>query len=126
MSGITDLPLNETDRVSVFSDTYSTEDQKQKDAQGLFDFCAECLNNFITDHFADDDGTVNLDEPLALGFTFSYPCLQEKIDHGILIRWTKGFGAPGAEGKDCAAMFQTSLDKFVSPFLLSRSFRIWL
>ncbi|GAA5842107.1 hypothetical protein JCM5353_001112 [Sporobolomyces roseus] len=95
-----------------------TEDQKQKDAQGLFDFCAECLNNFITDHFADDDGTVNLDEPLALGFTFSYPCLQEKIDHGILIRWTKGFGAPGAEGKDCAAMFQTSLDKFNVPVSL--------
>jgi hexokinase len=93
----------------------STEDQKQKDAQELFDFCAECLNNFITDHFANDDGEVDLAEPLALGFTFSYPCLQEKIDHGILIRWTKGFGAPGAEGKDCAAMFQQSLDKFVSP-----------
>lgn len=91
----------------------STEDQKQKDAQELFDFCAECLNNFIGDHFANEDGVVELAEPLALGFTFSYPCLQEKIDHGVLIRWTKGFGAPGAEGKDCAAMFQQSLDKFV-------------
>ncbi|GAA6063106.1 hypothetical protein JCM10212_002628 [Sporobolomyces blumeae] len=95
-----------------------TEDQKQKDAQALFDFCAECLDNFIIDHFADDQGQVLLEEPLALGFTFSYPCLQEKIDHGVLIRWTKGFGAPGAEGQDCAAMFQKSLDKFNVPVTL--------
>ncbi|GAA5933728.1 hypothetical protein JCM1841_002810 [Sporobolomyces salmonicolor] len=92
-----------------------TEEQKQKDAQELFDFCAECLNRFIVDHFADDDGAVDLDEPLSLGFTFSYPCLQQRIDHGVLIRWTKGFGAPGAEGQDCAEMFQKSLTKLNVP-----------
>lgn len=41
---------------------------------------------------------------------------QERIDHGVLIRWTKGFGAPGAEGKDCAAMFKQGLEKFVRVF----------
>ncbi|BGO99582.1 Hexokinase-2 [Rhodotorula toruloides] len=92
-----------------------TEEQKQGDAQGLFDFCAECLGNFVTDHFGDEDGKVELDEPIPVGFTFSYPCLQEKIDHGVLIRWTKGFGAPGAEGKDCAALFKKGLEKFNVP-----------
>ncbi|GAA5962917.1 hypothetical protein JCM8115_007040 [Rhodotorula mucilaginosa] len=92
-----------------------TEEQKQADAQGLFDFCAECLDNFVKDTFGDEDGKVELEEPIPMGFTFSYPCEQERIDHGVLIRWTKGFGAPGAEGKDCAAMFKQGLEKFKTP-----------
>lgn len=39
---------------------------------------------------------------------------QERIDHGVLLRWTKGFGAPNIEGRDVAAMFKQSLEKFVS------------
>jgi hexokinase len=42
---------------------------------------------------------------------------QERIDHGVLIRWTKGFGAPNTEGRDVAAMFRTSLDKHVRNLL---------
>jgi hypothetical protein len=38
---------------------------------------------------------------------------QERIDHGELIRWTKGFGAGNTEGRDVAAMFKKSLEKFV-------------
>lgn len=38
---------------------------------------------------------------------------QERIDHGVLIRWTKGFGAPNTEGQDVTAMFRKSLDKHV-------------
>lgn len=38
---------------------------------------------------------------------------QERIDHGELIRWTKGFGAPNTEGKDVAAMFRQSMEKLV-------------
>lgn len=53
----------------------STEEQKQADGPELIDFCAECLNRFIEDHYGDEDGNVNLDEPLSLGFTFSYPCM---------------------------------------------------
>jgi hexokinase len=43
---------------------------------------------------------------------------QERIDHGELIRWTKGFGAPNTEGRDVAAMFRESLKKHVSIPLL--------
>lgn len=38
---------------------------------------------------------------------------QEKIDHGELIRWTKGFGAANTEGHDVAEMFRKSLAKYV-------------
>lgn len=39
---------------------------------------------------------------------------QERIDHGNLIRWTKGFGNPNTEGHDVVAMFRKSLAKYVS------------
>jgi len=84
-----------------------TEEQKQEDGQKLFDFCAECLKTFIETNLG--EGTVKEGEKLPLGFTFSYPCSQERIDHGELIRWTKGFGAPNTEGRDVAAMFRESL-----------------
>ena len=37
----------------------------------------------------------------------------------MLIRWTKGFGNPNTEGKDCAEMFRQSLKKFNVPITLS-------
>jgi hypothetical protein len=40
-------------------------------------------------------------------------CSQNRIDHGELIRWTKGFGAPNIEGRDVAAMFSDSLKRLV-------------
>ncbi|KAJ6528551.1 hypothetical protein B0H19DRAFT_1274773 [Mycena capillaripes] len=39
---------------------------------------------------------------------------RTRIDHGELIRWTKGFGAANTEGHGVAAMFLTSLAKFVA------------
>ncbi|KAJ3560390.1 hypothetical protein NP233_g10871 [Leucocoprinus birnbaumii] len=91
-----------------------TEEQKQEDGQKLFDFCAECLKTFIDTNLAQEDGgfTLKEGETLPLGFTFSYPCSQDKIDHGVLIRWTKGFGAPNTEGFDVAEMFRKSLAKY--------------
>ena len=38
---------------------------------------------------------------------------QERIDHGNLIRWTKGFGAPNTEGHDVAHMLRESIKKLV-------------
>ncbi|CAE6427100.1 unnamed protein product [Rhizoctonia solani] len=95
-----------------------TEEQKQEDGEKLFDFCAECLKTFIQSHLGEGlqlgpDGT------LPLGFTFSYPCAQDRIDHGKLIRWTKGFGAPNTEGHDVAEMFRKSLEKAKVPIKLT-------
>ncbi|KAI0030564.1 hypothetical protein K488DRAFT_79558 [Vararia minispora EC-137] len=86
-----------------------TEEQKQGDGQDLFDFCASCLKTFIDSNF--EEGSLQPNELLPLGFTFSYPCTQERIDQGTLIRWTKGFGAANTEGRDVAEMFRESLRK---------------
>ncbi|KAF8064993.1 hexokinase [Lyophyllum atratum] len=97
-----------------------TEEQKQDDGQKLFDFCAECLKTFIDSNFGDEGVRhLNPGETLPLGFTFSYPCSQSKIDHGVLIRWTKGFGASNTEGRDVAEMFRKSLEKLELPVTLT-------
>lgn len=96
-----------------------TEEQKQEDGQKLFDFCAQCLKTFVDTSLADGSLSLKSGETLPLGFTFSYPCYQSKIDHGILIRWTKGFGALNTEGRDVAEMFRTSLAKYQLPVTLT-------
>ncbi|KIM41303.1 hypothetical protein M413DRAFT_445334 [Hebeloma cylindrosporum] len=95
-----------------------TEEQKQEDGQKLFDFCAESLKSFI-DNSLMESGQMKDGQKLPLGFTFSYPCSQQRIDHGILIRWTKGFGAANTEGEDVAAMFHSTLEKYQLPVELT-------
>ncbi|KAJ3882279.1 hexokinase [Lentinula edodes] len=94
-----------------------TEEQKQDEGTKLFDFCAECLKTFIDTNFTDEDGNslLKTGELLPLGFTFSYPCYQTRIDHGELIRWTKGFGVKNTEGRDVAEMFRQSIEKYELP-----------
>ncbi|TIB75574.1 hypothetical protein E3Q23_02339, partial [Wallemia mellicola] len=87
-----------------------SEEQKHEDGQKLLDFCAECLMRFLVDHFP--NGTP---EGMALGFTFSYPILQDKIEQGVLVRWTKGFGNPNIEGRDVSEMFNKSLKRYNCP-----------
>jgi len=95
-----------------------TEEQKQEEGQKLFDFCAECLKVFIDTNFA-EESALKPGQVLPLGFTFSYPCSQERIDHGNLIRWTKGFGAPNTEGHDVAQMLRDSIAKLNLPVELT-------
>lgn len=61
--------------------------------------------------------------PLRPQLTLDEPPMdrQDRIDHGELIRWTKGFGAPNTEGKDVAEMFRSSLKKYVRPASQSSS-----
>lgn len=92
-----------------------TEEQKHEDGEKLFDFCAKCVKDFVDKHYG--DGGVK--EHLSLGFTFSYPIVQKAIDHGELVRWTKGFGNPNTEGHDCAAMLRESLKRHDVPVELS-------
>ncbi|KAG8852531.1 hexokinase A [Tulasnella sp. 330] len=86
-----------------------TEEQKQMEGEKLFDFCAECLASFIDSSMA--SGVLKNAHSIPMGFTFSYPCHQDRIDNGILIRWTKGWGSLNVEGHDVAEIFQRSLRK---------------
>ena len=72
----------------------------------LFDYIAECLSKFLK-----DNQDLTHEKEYHLGFTFSYPCDQRAINHGILQRWTKGFDIKGVEGHKVVPMFETALKK---------------
>ncbi|KAF7968155.1 hypothetical protein HWV62_31734 [Athelia sp. TMB] len=92
-----------------------SEEQKNGDGQALFDFCAESLKTFVETNLASDaegGGVIRAGQELPLGFT-------ERIDHGELIRWTKGINVANTEGRDVAAMFVRSLEKYGLPIKLT-------
>ncbi|KAH8814906.1 hexokinase-domain-containing protein [Xylogone sp. PMI_703] len=90
------------------------EELKTGDAEELWEYIADCLQQFIETHHADE----KIDK-LPLGFTFSYPATQNYIDQGILQRWTKGFDIDGVEGQDVVPMFEAALAKRGVPIKLT-------
>ncbi|XP_073322092.1 hexokinase-2 [Pagrus major] len=70
----------------------------------LFDHIADCLANFL-------EKLGMKDKKLPLGFTFSFPCQQTKLDESVLLSWTKGFKANGVEGKDVVNLLRKSIKK---------------
>ena len=84
------------------------EELKTGTAEELWEYIADCLQQFIEYHHEDEDL-----EHLPLGFTFSYPATQDYIDHGVLQRWTKGFDISGVEGQDVVPQFQKALEERV-------------
>ncbi|KAL2167520.1 hypothetical protein VTG60DRAFT_1143 [Thermothelomyces hinnuleus] len=81
------------------------EELKTGDAEELWEYIADCLQQFIETHHDD----VSKLEKIPLGFTFSYPATQNYIDEGILQRWTKGFDIAGVEGRNVVPMFEAAL-----------------
>lgn len=84
------------------------EELKTGDADELWEYIAECLQQFIDTHHEAEKL-----EALPLGFTFSYPATQNYIDEGILQRWTKGFDIAGVEGQNVVPMFEAALARQV-------------
>ncbi|XP_034286538.1 hexokinase-2-like isoform X2 [Pantherophis guttatus] len=70
----------------------------------LFDYIADCLANFM-------EQLQIKDRKLPLGFTFSFPCHQTKLDESILDTWTKGFKCSGVEGKDVVSLLRKAIKK---------------
>jgi hexokinase len=91
------------------------EELKTGSSEELWEYIADCLQQFIETHHGD----VKLEKQLPLGFTFSYPATQNYIDEGILQRWTKGFDIEGVEGKNVVPMFEKALADRVSPISIS-------
>jgi len=74
------------------------------EGEKLFDHIAECMADFLT--------RLGLSKTLLpVGFTFSFPCKQESLDSASLIAWTKGFSAPGVEGKNVVTMLKDAIDR---------------
>ncbi|ORX67067.1 hypothetical protein DL89DRAFT_248762 [Linderina pennispora] len=80
-----------------------TEEAKTKT---LFDFIAQSIETFLDDRNLRPTGQ---DEPISMGFTFSYPVQQTSINSGILSQWTKGLNVPGCVGRDVVRLLQDAL-----------------
>ena len=64
---------------------------------------------FIADTIAQlpSDGE-NHSQKLPLGFTFSFPCQQYKLNAGTLLHWTKGFETSGVVGANVVTLLQNA------------------
>ncbi|XP_027787091.2 hexokinase HKDC1 isoform X1 [Marmota flaviventris] len=70
----------------------------------LFDYVADCLADFMK--------TKDLQhKKLPLGFTFSFPCKQTKLEEGVLLSWTKKFKARGVQDTDVVSRLTRAMKK---------------
>uniref|UniRef100_A0A672ZA56 hexokinase n=1 Tax=Sphaeramia orbicularis TaxID=375764 RepID=A0A672ZA56_9TELE len=91
--------------VQMESQIYDTpEDIMHGSGTRLFDHVAECLGDFMEKQNIKD-------KKLPVGFTFSFPCQQTKLDEGCLITWTKRFKASGVEGMDVVKLLNKAIKK---------------
>jgi len=77
----------------------------QGTAEVLFDFIADCIKSFLSEHGLERRKTYDL------SFTFSFPVQQTSIAGGMLIVWTKGFTAKGVQGKDVVSLLNQALKR---------------
>ncbi|KAJ8380236.1 hypothetical protein SKAU_G00010140 [Synaphobranchus kaupii] len=70
----------------------------------LFDHIVHCIADFL--EYMGLKGA-----SLPLGFTFSFPCQQNKLDQGVLLKWTKGFKASGCEGEDVVTLLNDAIHR---------------
>lgn len=93
------------------------EELKTGTSEELWEYIADCIQQFIEDHHE----TEELEQfgAIPLGFTFSFPVAQDYVDNGVLQRWTKGFDISGVEGTDVAPLFAAALAKRNLPVKLS-------
>uniref|UniRef100_A0A8P4FVV4 Hexokinase-2 n=1 Tax=Dicentrarchus labrax TaxID=13489 RepID=A0A8P4FVV4_DICLA len=91
--------------VQMESKIYDTpEDIINGSGTRLFDHVAECLGDFMEKQNIKD-------KKLPVGFTFSFPCQQTKLDEGYLLTWTKRFKASGVEGMDVVKLLNKAIKK---------------
>jgi len=99
--------------------TFSLEQSKYAIPKALMTSTSHELFSHLAQHIADFIDTHHRehapDQKLALGFTFSFPVTQKAINHGTLLRWTKGYDIKDAIGKDVCALLQTELDALNLP-----------
>lgn len=76
-------------------------------SKDLFNFLAETIINFVSKEAA--LGFEASNQKRDIGFTFSFPVNQTKVNRGEIIEWTKGFLISDAVGKDVVEQLQNAL-----------------
>uniref|UniRef100_A0A4W3GIV7 Phosphotransferase n=1 Tax=Callorhinchus milii TaxID=7868 RepID=A0A4W3GIV7_CALMI len=91
------IPSQDENEIEVVNTNYSLPQEMFH----LFDHVVDCINDFLQKN--------NIMGSLPVGFTFSFPCKQTKLDEGFLIKWTKGFKTTGCEGKDVVDLLRKAI-----------------
>ncbi|KAL1533437.1 hexokinase A [Salvia divinorum] len=78
-------------------------------SDALFDYIAEKLAAFVADEERIYEQPAGKEREL--GFTFSFPVMQNSINSGTLIRWTKGFSIDDAVGQDVVVEITKALKR---------------
>ena len=81
-----------------------SEDLMLGTGEALFDHIADCLAAFVIERSL-------ADENLPLGFTFSFPLIQEGLTIGRLAQWTKGFKCSSVEGNDVVNLLKQAIER---------------
>jgi len=93
----------ESGKVELKSHVFAVpEDIMLGPGKGLFNHIAKGIREFLEEH-----GLEN--EPLPMGFTFSFPCSQEGLSRSRLVTWTKGFKCSGVEGEDIVTLLHEAI-----------------
>ncbi|KAJ3277742.1 hexokinase A [Borealophlyctis nickersoniae] len=71
----------------------------------LFDFLAECVEKFL------EESGIGKDTRMHLGFTFSFPVMQQAVNKGVLMSWTKGFTASNVVNEDVVSLLQAAFKR---------------
>ncbi|UYV75880.1 GCK [Cordylochernes scorpioides] len=91
------------DRCEMRNETYAVSHRLMVGpGKQLFDHIADCLAAFV-----EAQGLQG--ERLPLGFTFSFPLLQESLSSARLVNWTKGFKCPGVEEEDVVRLLREAI-----------------
>lgn len=87
------------------NETYSlSQELMHGPGNQLFDYIADCLHRFVVRRKLER-------QRLPLGFTFSFPIIQDKLAHARLVTWTKGFKCSGVEGRDVAELLREAISR---------------
>lgn len=91
--------LREFDRENVLLYDYTGANTRPEE---LFDFIAGIVKDAVR-------GDARREYPL--GWTFSFPARQERVDQAELISWTKEIAVPGVEGQDVVRLLREALER---------------
>ncbi|XP_061084867.1 hexokinase HKDC1-like [Conger conger] len=70
----------------------------------LFSHVAESLKDFMEQNHINSRKS-------PLGFTFSFPCRQSKLDEGVLLSWSKNYKARGVQGMDVVESLRQAINR---------------
>jgi hexokinase len=82
-----------------------------KDPQGGYDYTAGAtttaeLFDFLAEQIA---AVVDKDRDYFLGYTFSFPCHQQRVEQAVLIEWTKEIETTGVKGREVGQLLTEAL-----------------